>query len=386
MKLKYFGHSTNDIFIFILPLILPVMLVKYELSYTAAGSILTLFMAILAIGSIVMGKLSDRFHREKLIGYGFFLASLGLTAAGFSTSLAAFLIIIALAAVGVSTFHPTMYAMIDDTVLEGKARVLGIYETYGTTAILIMYLVNGYLLTQVGTSGVLLITALPGYLMGFLFLKSGKNQLPTAHNPQNKKRKAIGKDKPMNPHFLIFILTIIFRILSVAAILNFLPILFVKVMEYELDKAAYATACFFAGGIPGSLIVGKLSSRWNPLPMLIISSIMIIPGIFLLSMQLPSMLYFIAVLLLGGFCSACIISQTVLLTKFSTNFGKGEIYGLMTGAITITSSISPMLFGICIDNLGFKVSIQLCTIPITVSVLLLLYLWKNSAAVMEVPV
>lgn len=47
MKLKYFGHSTSDIFLFILPLILPVMLVRYELSYTAAGSILPIILSVL---------------------------------------------------------------------------------------------------------------------------------------------------------------------------------------------------------------------------------------------------------------------------------------------------------------------------------------------------
>lgn len=385
MKLKYFGHSANDIFIFILPLILPVILVKYELSYTAAGSILTLFMAILALGSMIMGKLSDHFHRENLIGYGFFLSALGFTAAGFSTSLAAFLIIISLTAVGVSTFHPIMYAMIDDTITKGKAGILGIYETYGTAAILIMYLVNGYLLTRVGTSGVLLITALPGYVMGFLFLKSGKNKQPVVHHIQSSTPAPTANKRPIDPHFIIFILTIIFRILSLSAILNFLPILFVNVMEFEPDKAAYATALFFAGGIPGSLIAGKLASKWSSLPILIISTLMFLPGIILLSMQLPNMLYFAVVLLFGGFGSGCVISQTVLLTKFSTNLGKGAIYGILMGTLTITGSISPMLFGISIDNYGFKTSILICLIPIALSEILLLYLWKKSAAAMEVP-
>jgi len=384
MKLKYFGHSANDIFIFILPLILPVMLVKYELSYTAAGSILTLFMIILAAGSMIMGRLSDRFHRENLIGYGFFLSALGFTAAGFSTTLAAFLIIISLTAVGVSTFHPIMYAMIDDTATEGKAKILGIYETYGTTAILIMYLVNGYLLTRIGTSGVLFITAGPGFIMGFLFLKSGKTRLPVRRHVQSSNPKIAVTKKPIDPHFLLFVLSIIFRILSLSAILNFLPILFVNVMHFEPDKAAYATAFFFAGGIPGSLLTGKLASRWSSLHILIISTSMFIPVIFLLSLQLPTMLYLLVVLLFGGFGAGCVITQTVLLTKFSTGLGKGAIYGILMGALTITGSVSPMLFGISIDNFGFRISILICLIPIVLSIVLLLYLWRNSAAAMEV--
>lgn len=60
MHQKLLGHSANDLFWFILPLVLPFLLVRYNLSYTQAGGILTLYLGVTALGSFVMGKLSDR--------------------------------------------------------------------------------------------------------------------------------------------------------------------------------------------------------------------------------------------------------------------------------------------------------------------------------------
>ncbi len=64
--------------------------------------------------------------------------------------------IISITAVGVSTFHPVMYAVIDENYPENKGRVMGLYEGFGTGAILLMYLINGYLIRWIGIRGVLI--------------------------------------------------------------------------------------------------------------------------------------------------------------------------------------------------------------------------------------
>jgi MFS family permease len=94
MKSKLLGHSANDLFWFIIPLILPTLLIRYDLNFTQAGGILTTYLVVLAICSFAIGKLSDLFSRRTILSYGFFLASLGLSASAFAPSLAVFLILI----------------------------------------------------------------------------------------------------------------------------------------------------------------------------------------------------------------------------------------------------------------------------------------------------
>ena len=45
--------------------------------------------------------------------------------------------------------------------------------------------------------------------------------------------------------------------------MNFLPVIFEKYIGFEGEKAVYSTALFFAGGIVGSLVVGKIAERWK---------------------------------------------------------------------------------------------------------------------------
>ena len=65
MKSKLFGHGANDLYWFILPLVLPALLSRYNLGYTGAGGILTIYLLFTAAGSFVMGRLSDRMSRKK---------------------------------------------------------------------------------------------------------------------------------------------------------------------------------------------------------------------------------------------------------------------------------------------------------------------------------
>lgn len=183
MRMKNLSHSVNDLYWFLLPLLLPGLLESYSLSYGKAGSILTLYLSVAGVGSFLAGKISDSVGRKEILGYGFLLSSAGFTAAGFAPSFSIFMVIIAVTALGVSTFHPVMYAVIDESNLKDKGRILGIYEAFGTSAILIMYFVNGFLLSRIGIRGVIILTAAPALIMGLYFLKTDSIQ-PAEKDPE----------------------------------------------------------------------------------------------------------------------------------------------------------------------------------------------------------
>ena len=87
------GHGVNDIFWFILPLILPTMLKTFGLNYTQAGGILTGYLAIIAVLSFILGKIADRFSKWSLLAPGFLAAGAGLLMSGFIGSFPLFLIL-----------------------------------------------------------------------------------------------------------------------------------------------------------------------------------------------------------------------------------------------------------------------------------------------------
>ena len=96
-----------------------------------------------------------------------------------------------------------MYAHFDETFGNDRGKVLGTYEASGAGALFIMFLVYGALLGIIGTRNVLVITAIPALVMGTLLIRARMMDASPAL-------------------FFLFLLTIMLRIASVMAVLNFL--------------------------------------------------------------------------------------------------------------------------------------------------------------------
>ncbi len=352
MKMKYMGHMANDLYWFILPLILPSLLTRFNLSFGQGGGILTYYLVITALGSFLIGKLSDRMARKEILGYGFLLASLGLAATGFTHTLPLFLIIVGLTALGMSSFHPVMYALIVENAHEKKARVMSTYEIFGTLGVLIMFLVNGFLIEKIGIRGVLIVTAIPGFIMGVLYLRS-KSLASESRVSKVVKVGEAGQDSSA-VILLLFLLSVILRVFTITAVLNFLPAIFVKFAGFSVGAASYSTALFFAGGVIGSMAAGRLSERFNSFRILFVATLLLVPSIFAFALDLPGVFLLPVVFVLGLIGSGCIINQNLLLTRLGKNFGKGELFGILMGVMTITSAISPAIYGLSVDSLGIE--------------------------------
>ncbi len=388
MRLKLLGHSANDLFWFILPLVLPTLLIRYKLNYTQAGGILTVYLVVTAAGSFVMGKLSDLFSPRKILGFGFLLAALGLASSGFAPSLGLFLLAISITAVGVSTFHPVMYAIIDKVYPDNKGQVMGVYESYGTGAILLMYLVNGFLFQWIGIRGVMLITALPALIMGLAFLSSTdpayakvaktadtgvSAKAGTGANVEADRKERLRTLR----RFVLFLLGVILRVISVTAVVNFLPTIFVRYFGFMESSAAYGTAFYFAGGIAGCLVAGKLSKHFNYFAVLTVASALIAISILIFALDLPKLVYPVMVAILGFFGGASVINQNLLMPHLGGKLGKGELFGILMGVMTITSAISPTLFGMVIDQAGFNKAFLVFSLPVALNIVLLTYLQRT---------
>jgi MFS family permease len=364
--LRYISHGTNDLFWFILPLVLPLLLIRYNLSYARAGGILSYYLAVTAVGSYFMGLISDRIPRRLIMGFGFYVAAFGLIAAGFAGSFPLFLIFLGITGIGVSTFHPAMYAHIDETFKDNKGRILGAYEASGTAAILLMFFLNGALLGHIGTRGVMTVTAVPALIMGTLLIKSRamdagiiQSVRPAAHEKEGDPDR-----HPPVILFVLFLLSIVLRIASVMAVLNFLPTIFTDHFGLPADHAAWASGLFFAGGIIGSFAASRFSRTDRSYRILILGSVLLTPLVAAMALDVPMTVHYITVVILGSIGSGLVINQNLILTKLGSRFGKGEAFGILMAVMTLSQSISPALFGLSVDKWGFPISLLIFSLPV----------------------
>jgi len=359
-----FGHGVNDIYWFILPVVLPMMLSDYGLRYGSAGLILSAYLLLIAALSLVFGRLSDRLPRWKLIGVGFLVAAAGFLAAGVSAALGLFVAALLFAGTGVSTFHPVMYGSIEEWVPEERGRVYGIFELWGVGAAFFMTLAAGLLMKALGWRLVLVAVALPGLAAGLLFL------LARPYSHQGRRKAGTARDAVPLALFFVYLVGNMVRFLSVNGALSFVPTLLAHELGLSPGLASWATALFFAGGMLAAPPAGRLADRRNPLLLLLLYTLVMAPVLYLRGSVRAIGLALPLIFLLGVVSLACTPTQNLLVARFGSRFGKGEVFGILMAVMTVANASGPAIFGAVADSHGLAGTLRMSALLPLVSAVL----------------
>lgn len=341
-----------------------------------AGGILTAFLLTIAVFSLIFGHFSDRFSRWAIISLGFILASLGFFLSGFSHTEGALIATLLIAAVGVSTYHPSMYAAVDENAKIKRGKIYGFFEFWGVVGILGVFFLFGSLLQMVDWRGIFFLTAIPGVWLAFLFIR---NPVP---NQDNSKLSDTTQSKKTVPGFSLKIISLFFiglslRILSITAIVNFAPTYLVREFNLPVDIANYGTGLIFLGGMIFALTFGILSDRYNQLAILLFLSGMIAPIIFFLSITHQLYLVYLLLFLLGGFWLGFSPVQNIYVSTLTSSIGKGMGFGFLMGFMTLANAFGPGLFGVLADFTNLRSAILWYTLPALLGWVLLLIMARS---------
>jgi MFS family permease len=378
--LRNAGHGANDLYWFILPPVLPLILQEFGLRYAAAGGIIAVYLSMIAVASMLTGRLSDRMHRGRLIGFGFLLASLAVFAASLMPRLGLVIGLLVVAGIGVSTYHPAAYAAIHDAG-QGRGRTYGNFEASGSLAVLTMLALQGLLLARIGWRGMIVVGAIPGAIMGIVLVAAPR--LSFGRSTQPRPAAAASARATVTPPAAsvllsaVFVLGVMLRILGFNALQNFAPTYLVRAVHMDPAVAALAMGVSFVGGVTGALTMGRAADRFGPFPVFALCSGLLAPLLSLLSLRLPPLAY-PGLLFLVGFCSsACYPTQTMILGGLSGSRGKGTVFGVLMGATALTAAASPLLFGLVADQSGLVNAVRVCGIPVAAGWVVTFAVWRK---------
>lgn len=373
------GHGVNDLFWFILPLVLPAMLKTFGLNYTQAGGILTGYLAIIALFSFIFGKIADGYSKWNMLAPGFLAAGAGLLVSGFVASFPLFIIALAAAALGVSTYHPCMYALINDRTPFKRGSAFGMFEFWGSGAVFVMFILNGTLLKFLHWRFLLVITAVPAFIAAVIFIIGRPGETET-RGPARSLGPREGDISPETSTALpkwifgVFLASVFTRNITFVAVLNFIPTFLVYEVGVNPTMGAYASGFFFAGGMIFSLLAGKTSDKWGALPSLLVLTVLIALSVALIGVSLPVWIYFLLIFLFGCGVGGAFPPQHMILTKLSGARKSGESFGLVLAGMTLISAAGPLLIGRLGDSIRLGNAILLFALPAAASFLLLLLL------------
>ncbi len=365
--LRNVSHGANDLYWFVLPPALPLILKEFGLRYAAAGGMIAAFLCMTAVASMLMGRLSDRVHRSRLIGFGFLLASATLWLGAAMPALPLVIGCLVVGGIGVATYHPAAYAAIHDAG-GGKGRTYGVFESSGSLAIVLMLAVHGLLVSRIGWRGVIAVGAVPGMLVGLFLLTlpgasvGGPVLEPASRRARTASDPAAGRSDLLLPALLI--VGVMLRVLGVNAIQNFIPTYLVREVGMDQSLATFAMGFAFLGAMVGAYAMGRVADRIGPFPVFVVASGALVPLLVALSLRLPVWAYPLLLVLFGFASSSCLPPQNMILTSLAGSRGMGQVFGVLMGMTTLTGSASPLLFGVLADGAGLVTAVRLCAIPV----------------------
>ena len=361
------GHGYNDIFWLFLPLALPILREEFRLSYTQSGLLLSFYTLIIAAFSFLSGHLGDLYGRGRILSVGFLLTAVSYISLVFLKSFASMLIVLAVAGIGVSTFHSLAPPLLSEQFRQRKAILFGIFEASGSAGILLMMYFFGILVSSMGWRPISALIAIMGLPLALIFYKE---DLPTPSS-QSKRTQKI---RPSRTDMVIFFLSRALRSLGIVALVSFIPLFVVDILSLSIQSAAFFSGMIFFGGIIGSLITGWLSESYRPLSVIAVLHILLLPIVLLVALPGPLLLIALLLVVLGICHIGFFAPQDLWLSQVSRRAIRGKMFGAGMSLDTVAAAIAPGLFGFVGDRWDLVSSFHWMLLPLAVAATLFVVL------------
>jgi len=367
LKLNALGHSYNDMYLFIIPFLLPLFREEFSLSYVQSGLILTVHVALRSIFSLIFGYFGDRYEKKVIIASGFICSSIFLGSLIWINNINTIVTFLFLLAIGVSTFHPLATAMVrENSKKHQRGRYLSLFSAAGTAGIIVASLLFGFLVQTWGWKMTCLLLSFPGYFLGYAYLKSKKDK---------KNLKVEEEKKIKRGHINLFFISMGIRSLGLWAILSFLPLYATDYLGLKPEISAWSVSIIFIGMVVGSLISSRIIDKNHPL--ILVLSATIITTFLVLSITFIAQPIFIVLVIgtLGIVEGIFFPSQSTWLTFICPVNHQSKIFGIGLFVEGISATIAPTLYGWIADQYSLIWAYRIAAIPVFVSFILFLTLY-----------
>jgi len=366
LKLNALGHSYNDMYFFIIPFLLPLFREEFGINYVQSGLILTIHVALRSIFSLVFGYFGDKYEKKVIIASGFICSSIFLGSLIWINNIYTIVTFLFLLAIGVSTFHPLATAIVrENSKKHQRGHYLSLFTAAGTAGIIVASLLFGFLVQTWGWKMTCLLLSLPGYFLGYAYLKSKKDK-------KNLKVKVEKKIK--RGHINLFFISMSIRSLGLWAILSFLPIYATDYLGLKPEISAWIVSIIFIGMFVGSLISSRIIDKNHPLILVLSATIIttfLVLGITFIAQPISIVLL---IGILGIVEGIFFPSQSTWLTFICPANHQSKIFGISLFVEGLSATIAPILYGWIADQFSLIWAYRLAAIPIFISFILFLIL------------
>ncbi|GAU08518.1 MFS transporter [Desulfoplanes formicivorans] len=337
------GHLVTDINQGALPALLPFFITEYDLSYTAAASIVFAANVASSIIQPLFGLAADRFSKPWLLSAGLMTAGLGLGMSGFCTTYQLIMVLAVVSGIGIAAYHPEAARLVHFAAGNHKNTAMSIFGVGGNIGFAVGPVFITTALMQWGLPGtVVLIVPVSIMAMVMATQYSAFSQLTqvTKHSPKVPGSRQEQEDWWA---FLRLTVVIIGRSIIFFGLNTFIPIYWASHLNQSQVAGSLALSFFAVSGIMGNLAGGNLADRWG-------QKRVIIMGFLGLTLFLPIFIFIenahmaLLVMIPIGFFLYATFSPSIVLGQSYLPHRVGLSSGITLGvAISIGGAATPFL-------------------------------------------
>jgi len=369
LKLNALAHAYNDIYFYIIPLLLPFLREDFRINYVQLGLILTAHVALRSLFSLIFGHFGDQYDKRIIIAGGFVCSSIFLGGLFWANNIHSIVTFLILLGIGVSTFHPLALAIVrESTKVNQRGHYLSIFEVMGTVGVIIFSLLFGFSVKIGGWKLTCLLLSFPGYFLAYAYLK-----LKLKKNKKNFKKMEVEK-KIKQGYIYLFFVGYFFRTLGFWAILSFLPLYITDYIGLRPEISTWVISTEFIGRIIGSLISIKIVDKNQPLVLILSTTIIAIFLTLGITFIANNVFIVLLIIILGISEGIFFPSQDVWLTFICPVDYQGRIFGISLFVEGIAATIAPTLYGWIADQFSLVLAYRLAAVPLFISSILFMIL------------
>ncbi|NGM71317.1 MFS transporter [Natronolimnobius sp. AArcel1] len=414
-----FSHGINEFYGLVIPPIIPLLVTDLEITYAAAGLLLTVFYAMYSIFQLPAGMIADRIGKKRLLVWGLVGMAIGLFVASTAQNYEMLLLAKVLMGISGSTYHPAGMAMISDSESsETEGKAMGVFGLGGQIGVASAPIIIGGIAAIADWRTALLAAAVVGivFTVVFQFLYrtpptvatdggTGTESSEPHDNSTDRTDDLDDSDGDSNsnvPHesvrideagsialrlqtqfkrALRFELTVGLVLVSLVTLLVSLQIRSIQTFATGFvadgigQTTSMANGVFFvmlAASAVSSIWVGSLADRFDrgrlgalaaiTTSLLLLSTILVVAVQGALVDWLVTGTLIVVFGLLGLAVYGCTPIKNALISEYATTEASGSIFGVTQTASSAGSAAGPAIFGYIATEFSIAVAFPMIAV------------------------